>query len=139
ATASPFRRRAYSSQRLSGTPSVASNTRRDLLSARVRTASHRKDRGMEPISINHSLALERKWLFDHANAPRAKTATAADDGDLIKAAGEAAGIRANHPAAKFIVYLCTNRRLDTDLMRPVYDKAGRLGVEVRFLDQSRLR
>jgi hypothetical protein len=83
--------------------------------------------------------LERKWLFDHTNAPRAKTATAADDGDLIKATREVASIRAAHPTATFIVYLCTNRRLDTDLMHPVYDAATRLGVEVRFLDQSRLR
>ncbi len=80
--------------------------------------------------------LQRKWLFDHDTAPRAKSA---DDGDLIKAAREAAGIRGNNPTAKFIVYLCTNRRLDIDFMKPVYDRARRLGVEVRIVDQSRLR
>jgi hypothetical protein len=83
--------------------------------------------------------LLRKWLFDHTTAPRAKAATAEADGDLIKAARKAAGLRGGHPGASFIVYLCTNRRLDTELMQPVYAGAATLGVEVRFLDQSRLR
>ena len=33
-------------------------------------------------------SLKHKWLFDHESAPNAKRATSADDGDLIKAAGE---------------------------------------------------
>src|SRR6266511_2131666 len=83
--------------------------------------------------------LERKWLFDRTAAQKARKATATDDGDLIKAGREAASIRASHPAATFVVYLCTNRRLDTDLMTLVYDKAAELGVEVQFLEQSQLR
>ena len=58
---------------------------------------------------------------------------------MIKAGCEAAAIRARHPDAKFVVWLCTNRRLATDLQQPVYDKAVELGVEVRFLEQSSLR
>jgi hypothetical protein len=84
-------------------------------------------------------ALERKWLFDHATAPRAKKATAADDGDLIKAAKQATSIRANEPSATFAVHLCTNRRLELDLMKTVYAAAAKLGVTAVFLDQSRLR
>ena len=83
-------------------------------------------------------ALERKWLFDHAKSPKAKKATAADDGDLIKAAREAATIRANNPKASFCVYLCTNQRIDTAIMSSVYAAADRLGVTAEFLDQSRL-
>jgi hypothetical protein len=94
---------------------------------------------MPAFTLTAREGLRGKWLFDHATAPRARTATASDDGDLVKAAREAAGIRDTHPTARSIVYLCTNRRLDTDLMRAVYDKAAQLGVEVRFLDQSRLR
>jgi hypothetical protein len=33
----------------------------------------------------------------------------------------------------------TNRRLDNDAQRPVLDRAAALGVQVRFLEQSRLR
>jgi len=84
-------------------------------------------------------ALERKWLFDHATALRAKKATAADDGDLIKAAKQAASIRTNEPSATFAVHLCTNRRLDPGLMQTVYAAAAKHGMTVVFLDQSRLR
>jgi len=84
-------------------------------------------------------ALERKWLFDHAAAPRAKKATAADDGDLIKAAKQAVTIRADEPSATFAVYLCTNRRLEPGLMKTVYAAAAKLDMTVVFLDQSRLR
>lgn len=94
---------------------------------------------MTAFSLAPSERLQRKWLFDHTMAPKAKTATDADDGDLIKAGRKAEPIRANHPTAKFIVYLCTNRRLDPELMQQVYDKAASLSVEVRFLEQSRLR
>ena len=88
--------------------------------------------------------LIRKWLFDHtmykpSGRRKGPPLSAADDGDLIKAGREAAAIRARHPDAKFVVWLCTNRRLATDLQQPVYDKAAELGVEVRFLEQSGLR
>ena len=83
-----------------------------------------------------------KWLFDHtmykpSGRRKSPPPSAADDGDLIKAGREAAAIRARHAKAKFVVWLCTNRRLDTDHQQPVYDKAAELGVEVRFLEQSR--
>lgn len=52
---------------------------------------------MPAFTLTAREGLERKWLFDHSTAPRAKTATAADDGDLIKAAREAAGIRRGGP------------------------------------------
>ncbi|MBI3408597.1 MAG: hypothetical protein HY040_09605 [Planctomycetes bacterium] len=88
--------------------------------------------------------LTRKWLFDHKkykpSGNRNKPLTSAvDDGDLIKAGREAAAIRANYPDAKFVVWLCTNRRLDNSLQQPAYDKAAELGIEVRFLEQSQLR
>lgn len=88
--------------------------------------------------------LKAKWLFDHTAytpTPQRKTPppTAADDGDLIKAGNEAAAIRARHPTAEFVVWLCTNRRLDNDVQQPVHDRAAALGVEVRFLEQSQMR
>jgi len=88
--------------------------------------------------------LSGKWLSDHTmykssgrrNSP---PPSAADDGDLIKAGREAAAIRARHPNANFVVWLCTNRRPATNLQQLVYDKAAELGVAVRFLEQSGLR
>jgi hypothetical protein len=85
-----------------------------------------------------------KWLFDHTtHKPTARRKTAppsqADDGDLIKAGRAVDCIRAQHTRAKFVVWLCTNRRLDMDLQRRVYDKATELDLEVKFLEQSELR
>jgi hypothetical protein len=45
--------------------------------------------------------LERKWLFDHKSAPKAKKATSAAAGDLIKAAREADPLRAKDPTATY--------------------------------------
>jgi hypothetical protein len=86
----------------------------------------------------------RKWLFDHTMSGSSRKRnisppSAADDGDLVKAGRVAATIRANDPNAKFVVWLCTNRRLDNSLQQQVYDKAAELGVEVRLLEQSQLR
>lgn len=83
--------------------------------------------------------LRRKCLFDHTKAPHAKHATAADDGDLIKAAQEAEIIRKNHPDARFTVYLCSNKRLDSELMLEVYKEGESLGLKVVFLGQSQIR
>jgi hypothetical protein len=85
-----------------------------------------------------------KWLFDHTeHKPTGRRRTSppsqADDGDLIKAWRQAVAIRDQQPNAKFVVWLCTNRCLDSELQQPVYDKAAKLGIDVRFLDQSRLR
>jgi hypothetical protein len=99
---------------------------------------------MAGFTLTATSDLDRKWLFDHtmykpSRKRKGPLPSEADDGDLIKAGLEAAAIRARHPDAKFVVWLCTNRRLATNLQRPVYDKAAELGVEVKFLEQSRLR
>lgn len=84
-------------------------------------------------------SLERKWLFDHKAAPNAKRATAANDGDLVKAARRAETLRREHPNATFVVYLCTNKQPNDDLMAIVYNRGQQLGLEVRFLARSHLR
>lgn len=84
-------------------------------------------------------SLHDKWLYDHEVAPRAQKATAVDDGDLVKAGRRAASLRKDHPTAKFVVHLCTNRRIDDQLMQDAYKLGNRLGMEARFLAQSRLR
>lgn len=97
---------------------------------------------MAGFTLSAPQRLREKWLFDHTHqtAPRGgKKPSAADDGDLIKAAREATALRAAHPGATFVVWLVTNRRLDTELQQTVYAKAAELGVEVRFLEQSGLR
>jgi len=84
-------------------------------------------------------SLRSKWLFDHSHRPQANGASPAEDGDLTKAASRAHALRTDHPDASFIVHLCTNKRIDDELMAEVYKQAGALGVEVRFLAQSRIR
>ena len=89
--------------------------------------------------------LEHKWLFDAAaGVKRKKTrkttrAVSATDGDLVKAAREAGVIRQDDATARFTVYLCTNRRLDLEIMHSVYAKARGFDIEACFLEQSRLR
>ena len=96
--------------------------------------------------------LEQKWLGSK-HARKASTLSvrqkkrkndkgrrAAESGDLIKALNHCRAIRKLEPSASFIVYLCTNRTLDPRLMTRVWAIAARCrNVEVRFLDQSRLR
>jgi hypothetical protein len=99
---------------------------------------------MAAFTLNRPSDLLGKWLFDHttykpSGKKKAHRPSQKDDGDLIKAGREAVAIRAQHPNAKFVVWLCTNRCLDRDLQQPVYNKAAELGVEVRFLERSTLR
>ncbi len=84
-------------------------------------------------------SLERKWLYDHSRAKKPTKATEADDGDLIKAARKAVEVRGDHPNAVFIIWLCTNKRLDDELLQAVYAKAREHELEVKLLAQSTLR
>lgn len=83
--------------------------------------------------------LERKWLFDHSAAPNAKKATAAHDGDLIKASRRAEPLRKDYPDAKFVLHLCTNRQPDDELLAKAIKRGHDLNIEVRFLTRSCLR
>jgi len=82
--------------------------------------------------------LERKWLNTGPPVPSERAETI-ELGDLIKAAGKAEIVRLREPDSEFIVFLCTNQRLDDELTQKVFAKAHELRVEVRFLDQTRLR
>ena len=82
--------------------------------------------------------LRKKWLFDHRASER-KSASEKDDGDLIKAVTEAASLRATDPTADFVVYLCTNRLPEKNLVTEAFSKGPDLHVEVRILEQSRIR
>ncbi len=84
-------------------------------------------------------SLERKWLFDHTKAPRTEKATAADDGDLVKAARSAEALRQSFPDAEFVVYLCTNRVVDDEMMANVYRTAGEVGLNAVIFGQSNIR
>jgi hypothetical protein len=93
--------------------------------------------------------LEQKWLNAGIDTPatsrgRKRRATggsarASEPGDLIKAEGAAAKLRVADPTAKFIVYLCTNQSLSDEIMQKALAAAQQLNVEVRFLEQTRLR
>jgi hypothetical protein len=84
-------------------------------------------------------SLGRKWLFDHSAAPRAKKATAEDDGDVVKASRRAEALRKDHPNAHFVLHLCTNKQPDDQLIAKVSKRGKELGLEIRFLTRSRLR
>ena len=64
-------------------------------------------------------SLRSKWLFDHSQRRQANGASPAKDGDLIKAASRAHALRTDHPDASVIVHLCTNKRIDDELMAEV--------------------
>jgi hypothetical protein len=83
--------------------------------------------------------LQQKWLASGSPKGKRRRSAKVDPGDLIKAAQLAALLRASDPTAQFIVYLCTNRRLDLELMREVYARASALNVEVDFLEQLGLQ
>lgn len=95
--------------------------------------------------------LEQKWLSDGRPVSKSRRGVKAKSGkrkpkhspkelgDLVKAARNAADIRAVEPDAHFIVYLCTNRCPKTALLKKVYIAAAQLKLEVRFLDQTRAR
>ena len=89
--------------------------------------------------------LRRKWLLDQTDATgevssnKKNAAKNPDDGDLVKAASYAVRLRQANPKAHFVVYLCTNRVPSSELIKDVHLNAVALGVEARFLDQSKLR
>jgi hypothetical protein len=94
--------------------------------------------------------LEQKWLAEDDSSSGSKPPVKGksgkakrkralrESGDLIKAAKNTAELREAEPDAHFIVYLCTNRRLENELLKKVLIAAARLQVEVRFLDQATL-
>src|SRR5271166_557721 len=86
-----------------------------------------------------SAELKRKWFLDPALGSKTTLRTKQTQGDLIKDGKEATGIQKGEPTAKFIVYLCTNQRIDHELMQEGYRIGGELGLEVCFLEQSQLR
>jgi len=95
--------------------------------------------------------LEQKWLGGNVVSRNSKSKVrrkrntkpkraASESGDLIKAFNDVRSIRAVEPDAHFVVYLCTNRILDSRLMKKAWALAARRkNMEVRFLDQSQLR
>lgn len=95
--------------------------------------------------------LEQKWLGGNGVSRNSKSRAGkkrktkvrrgpAEFGDLIKIFNEIRSIRAVERDAHFVVYLCTNRILESELMKKVWALAARRkNIEVRFLDQSRLR
>jgi hypothetical protein len=82
--------------------------------------------------------LERKWLYDHADAPNATSASASDDGDLVKAGRLVPEITKGFPNAKFTVILATNQSPKLNLLMKVYAKAKKLNIICDIWDQSRL-
>jgi hypothetical protein len=58
---------------------------------------------------------------------------------LTKAIKRATALRQENPTGSFIVYLATNRNLPLDLEAGARTMGQLAGVEVRFLEQSRLR
>jgi hypothetical protein len=69
--------------------------------------------------------LSRKWL--------------SDDGDIARALRQVESIRRQEPNSRFLLYLCTNRTLNVELQNAAIQRGNQASVEVRFLEQSRLR
>lgn len=104
-------------------------------------------------TITAASSLQGKWLNDGIPKSRisktkrgkkpkktaGKRSKKPEIGDLIKAAAKAASIRNTDSDARFVIYLCTNRRPGGELMALAYAKGKELNVEVRFLEQTGLR
>lgn len=82
--------------------------------------------------------LEKKWLYDYRNAPKATTASASDDGDLTKAGQQAKKLRRDFPDSQFTLVLSTNQRLSVELLIKVYTESARLNIVCDIWEQSRL-
>ena len=83
--------------------------------------------------------LRRKWYALGASGPIYKARNTFQAGDLIKACVKAEALRASEPESAFAVYLCTNQRLDDEIMAEGYAIGRQHSVEVVFVGQSRLR
>jgi hypothetical protein len=90
-------------------------------------------------TTNRLKDLEKKWLSSSSDSRSTSKDGGAKVGDLIKAATEAEPIRSRDSSARFVVYLCTNRRLSSGIIRSVNLRAEGLGIEAQFLDQSQIR
>lgn len=82
--------------------------------------------------------LRRKWYTDESSTT-SKRGKKPQVGDLIKACVKADAVRAGEPESTFTVYLCTNQRLDDELMDQGYAIGKRRSVDVVFVGQSSLR
>jgi hypothetical protein len=105
---------------------------------------------MVAVTTTHPKSLKNKWLSLPPQEPliasrgekqRKKNKAKSDDslGDLPKAALAASKVRQHDPTAKFILYLVTNRSLSSDLMLSVFAAGERDALEIRFLEQTRIR
>jgi hypothetical protein len=96
--------------------------------------------------------LKAKWLAPLSNEDdrpkrskgksvqsRTKVAASPDDGDVTKAIKQAAILRKENPSGSFILHLATNRNLPLELESVTRNAGDAEGLEVRFLEQSRLR
>jgi hypothetical protein len=83
--------------------------------------------------------LRRKWYADGSPNPTPERGRKVQTGDLVKACAKSAVLRKSDPESTFAFYLCTNRRLDDEIMREGYAIGRQCSVEVVFVGQSHLR
>src|SRR5262249_2891596 len=83
--------------------------------------------------------LRRKWYGDRSSSAARERGRKLETGDLIKACAQAARLRIDEPKSTFTAYLCTNQRLDDEIMRDGYAIGRQYSVDVVFVGQSQLR
>jgi hypothetical protein len=83
--------------------------------------------------------LRQKWYADEGSDSSSADGKSRHTGDLIKACRRADTLRAVEPESSFTVYLCTNQRLDEQIMAAGYAIGNQRSVEVVFVGQSSLR
>ncbi|MGB6064419.1 MAG: hypothetical protein WBG50_06400 [Desulfomonilaceae bacterium] len=94
---------------------------------------------MATFTITDREYLKHKWLFDTQKGRGTTIGSKAEDGDLVKAARKAEELRRKFSQAEFVVHLCTNQRVDDELMGEVYEVAKDRGLQAVILAQSRIR
>jgi hypothetical protein len=107
-----------------------------MIAATTTNLANLKAKWLAPLSSEDNKA---KRFKGKSVRSKAKTIATPDDGDVTKAIKQAAILRSENPRASFILHLATNRNLTLELESAARN-AGEAGeLEVRFLEQSRLR
>ena len=107
-----------------------------MVAATTTSPASLKAKWLAPLPANERKSATAKPKSSKTKPKKSKTP---EDGDLTKAIQRAAELRKDNPTGSFVVYMATNRNLHLDLEAAARTMGQTAGLEVRFLEQSRLR
>ncbi len=107
-----------------------------MIAATTTNLANLKAKWLAPLSTQDNNPKQSKGK---SLGPKAKAVATPDEGDVTKAIKQAAILRSENPRASFILHLATNRNLPPELESAARNAGEAKELEVRFLEQSRLR